>query len=85
MSKPQRNWKAELQDYVQKMYQQVPVYEVLEESGPAHRKSFRVGVWMNKEKIGEGEGSSKKEAQTCAAQEAMECILMKRSARGHSS
>lgn len=71
ISEPHRNWKADLQDYTQKNYQQTPVYEVLEESGPAHRKVFRVGVWIQGKKMGEGAGSSKKEAQTQAAKEAL--------------
>ena len=57
---PHRNWKAELQDHAQKNYQQTPVYKVIEESGPAHRKQFRISVWVNEEQWGEGEGSSKK-------------------------
>ncbi len=71
VAKPHRNWKAELQDYVQKNYQQTPTYVVLEELGPAHKKKFRVGVWVNEEKWGEGEGSSKKEGQTEAAKNAL--------------
>ena len=68
---PHRNWKAELQDYAQKKYQQTPIYEVVEEGGPAHKKHFRIVVWINKVKWGEGEGSSKKEGQTAAAQNAL--------------
>jgi ribonuclease-3 len=68
---PLRNWKAELQDYAQKNYQQTPVYKVEEESGPAHRKLFRISVWVNEKQWGEGEGSSKKEGQTAAARDAL--------------
>ncbi len=68
---PPRNWKAELQDYAQKKYQQTPLYEVLEESGPSHQKKFRVSVKIRDVKVGEGEGLSKKEAQTQAAQSAL--------------
>jgi len=68
---PLRNWKAELQDFAQKNYQQTPVYKVISESGPAHRKLFRISVWVNEEKWGEGEGSSKKEGQTEAAKNAL--------------
>lgn len=70
---PLRNWKAELQDYAQKKYQQTPVYTVIEESGPAHKKKFRIAVWVNETKWGEGEGSSKKEGQV----EAARCALLK--------
>ncbi|MFZ0565979.1 MAG: ribonuclease III [Chlamydiales bacterium] len=75
--KPARNWKAELQDYSQKTYQQTPIYEVIEESGPPHRKTFWVAVWINERKLGEGKGFSKKEAQTNAAKQAMEELFQK--------
>jgi len=71
VASPQRNWKAELQDWAQKNYQETPLYTVLEESGPAHKKDFRVGVWVQDQKWGEGTGSSKKEAQTSAAEDAL--------------
>ena len=71
VAKPHRNWKAELQDYAQKHYQQTPSYVVLDESGPAHKKVFQIAVWVNDKKWGAGEGSSKKEGQTEAAKNAM--------------
>jgi ribonuclease-3 len=71
IASPQRNWKAELQDWAQKNFQETPRYEVMEESGPAHQRIFRVAVWVQSEKKGEGTGSSKKEAQTHAAQDAL--------------
>lgn len=74
IAQPHRNWKAELQDYTQKKFQETPVYEVIEEVGPAHGKIFRVGVWINEKKMGVGEGTSKKEAQTEAAKNALKKI-----------
>jgi ribonuclease III len=68
---PQRNWKAELQDYTQKYYQQTPHYVVLEESGPAHCKIFHIAVWIDEKKWGEGAGASKKEGQVQAAKDAL--------------
>jgi len=53
VASPQRNWKAELQDWAQKNFQETPRYEVLDESGPAHKKQFRIGVWVHKEKKGD--------------------------------
>ncbi len=72
LAKPSRNWKAELQDYAQKKYQEPPHYETVEESGPAHQKHFKVAVFIRSEKVGEGEGGSKKEAQTQSAKDAIE-------------
>lgn len=74
IAEPHRNWKAELQDYTQKTFQQTPIYTVLEESGPAHKKMFRVAVSIKEGKMGEGEGSSKKEAQVQAAKDALQQI-----------
>ncbi len=49
-----------------------PVYKVLKEWGPDHAKNFLVGVYLKDEKIAEGEGSSKQEAEEAAANKALE-------------
>lgn len=72
---PMRNWKAELQDYTQKMFHSVPMYTVEKEEGPDHEKSFYVTVCIQDQILGEGTGSSKKEAQMIAAQNAYLKIL----------
>ncbi len=64
---PLRNWKALLQDYCQKKFQQTPIYQVLSETGPDHSKIFEIIVIVNKEEFGRGRGASKKEAQQAAA------------------
>lgn len=74
IAQPQRNWKAELQDYAQKNFQNTPEYRIVDETGPAHKKIFYVSVWINGEKKGEGKGSSKKEAQVSAAENALKKI-----------
>jgi len=48
-----------------------PIYRVLEEWGPDHAKHFIVGVFLNKELIAKGEGSSKQEAEIEAAKQAL--------------
>lgn len=68
---PLNNWKALLQDFCQKNYQQTPVYQVLQESGPDHSKTFTVSVLVHGQEIGQGSGASKKEAQQAAAEAAM--------------
>jgi ribonuclease-3 len=68
---PLRNWKALLQDYCQKKYQQTPVYEVLNASGPDHSKVFDISVLINQQELGRGKGASKKEAQQAAAADAL--------------
>lgn len=68
---PLSNWKAVLQDYCQKTFQSTPKYIVQEESGPDHSKVFKIAVYVNDEAVGQGVGSSKKEAQQAAAADAM--------------
>lgn len=72
---PMRNWKAELQDYTQKMFHSIPTYKVEKEEGPDHEKSFYVTVCIQNEILGEGIGNSKKEAQMIAAENALLRIL----------
>ena len=71
---PARNWKAELQDYAQKEFQETPTYSVLTEEGPPHQKEFLVAVLVHGKQVGEGKGSSKKEAQIEAARIALQGI-----------
>lgn len=68
---PLRNWKALLQDYCQKKYQQTPTYDVLQASGPDHSKVFEISVLINQQELGRGRGASKKEAQQAAAADAI--------------
>lgn len=71
LKKPLRNWKAELQDYSQKKHQKPPIYKVLKESGPDHSKIFHVIACIDDADVGEGAGSSKKEAEQAAAEDAL--------------
>ena len=64
--------KTQLQEYLQEHYKEIPQYEVLEETGPAHRKSFKVAVFFKKTLLGIGIGLSKKEAEEEAAKNAVE-------------
>lgn len=68
---PLSNWKALLQDYCQKKYHTPPTYEILQQSGPDHSKTFTIAVIVNEEQLGIGTGSSKKEAQQGAAENAL--------------
>ena len=71
LSAPLRNWKAELQDYSQKKHQKPPVYKVLKETGPDHSKIFHVIACIDDQEVGRGEGSSKKQAEQAAAEDAL--------------
>jgi ribonuclease-3 len=72
---PISNYKAVLQDYSQKKHQKAPVYTIISEAGPDHSKTFIIAVSINEEEVGRGEGSSKKEAQQVAAQNAVERLI----------
>jgi len=60
--------KSRFQEAAQDIIGITPTYKVLGEEGPDHAKEFRVGVYLDKEKIAEGTGTSKQEAQTSAAE-----------------
>lgn len=64
--------KSMFQEKSQEMVSVTPHYKVLAESGPDHNKKFVIGVYLNKEKIAEGQGFSKQEAQLDAAHKALE-------------
>jgi len=63
--------KSRFQESAQEIVGVTPSYRVLEEEGPDHDKLFKVGVYLDKELIASGEGSSKQEAQTEAAEAAV--------------
>jgi len=67
--------KSLFQEKIQAKKQGSPLYRVLEEVGPAHAKTFRVGVFVNGKKMGEGSGKSKQIAEESAAQRALEVSL----------
>lgn len=60
--------KSRFQESAQEYVNMTPNYKVLKEDGPDHAKFFKVGVYLNKELIATGEGTSKQEAQTEAAE-----------------
>ncbi len=64
--------KSMFQEKSQEMVGITPHYKVLTESGPDHNKKFIIGVYLNKEKVAEGEGYSKQEGQLNAASQALE-------------
>jgi len=63
--------KSKFQELIQGKYKKTPLYKVLEENGPEHKRSFKVGVYFNNKKLGVGIAPSKKEAEEEAAKEAL--------------
>lgn len=66
-----RDYKTTLQELVQRESGQVLTYRLTGESGPDHAKVFSVEVDLNGQKVGEGTGHSKKEAEQMAARAAI--------------
>ena len=69
-----RDYKTELQELVQRNRANTLIYELVEEMGPDHNKSFRVEALVNDEPVGTGWGHSKKEAEQEAASNALKQI-----------
>lgn len=66
-----RDAKSLFQEMAQDKAGVTPTYEVLEQWGPDHAKNFKVGVFLEKELAGQGQGPSKQEAQQKAAEDAL--------------
>jgi ribonuclease-3 len=66
------NPKGQLQELLQSISPQSPVYKTISQSGPEHAKTFVVEVIWEKKVLGEGSGRSKKQAETAAAIQALE-------------
>ncbi|HSH17828.1 MAG TPA: ribonuclease III [Candidatus Saccharimonadales bacterium] len=63
--------KSHLQEVVQSRDGFTPIYRVLAEVGPDHDKTFTVGVFVNNELKGQGNGPSKQAGQQKAAEAAL--------------
>ena len=73
--------KSRLQEYTQRRWGTRPEYRLLEATGPDHEKSFQIEAWVDGQLMGRGAGSSRREAETAAAAEAMEAIRTERRER----
>lgn len=63
--------KSRFQEAAQEHAGITPSYQVIDERGPDHARHFIVGVYIGDERVAEGEGSSKQEAQVAAAEAAL--------------
>jgi len=70
-TKSYKDAKSELQEVVQEKLKLTPTYAVLDESGPAHQRTFKMGVYFNGKLIASGNGPSKQEAEVEAAKNAL--------------
>ncbi|MCR5756158.1 MAG: ribonuclease III [Acetatifactor sp.] len=63
--------KSNLQELIQGKLKKEFHYELLEESGPEHDKTFVAEVFMEQESLGKGQGRTKKAAEQQAAYQAL--------------
>jgi ribonuclease III len=67
-----RDAKSLVQEKSQEHLGITPEYKVLSESGPDHDKHFTIGIFFGRDRIAEGRGHSKQEAEQLAARAALE-------------
>jgi ribonuclease-3 len=67
-----RDAKSSFQEKAQEKVSITPNYKVVKATGPDHQKRFTIGVYLGKELIAKGNGSSKQEAEEDAAKNAIE-------------
>ena len=63
--------KSRFQEIAQERSKITPNYEVLSQAGPDHDRTFVVGAFIGREKVAQGEGRSKQEAEQAAAEKAL--------------
>jgi ribonuclease-3 len=66
--------KTKIQELAQAKFQLTPTYQVVEEHGPDHDKTFVVIVKIGEKTIGRGKGGSKQKAEEAAAEKGVEYI-----------
>ena len=71
--------KTKVQEIIQFQYKVTPTYEVVEEKGPDHDKSFTVILKVSSHEFAKGEGPSKQKAEEAAARDAIIKLEKKKS------
>lgn len=71
MSGEFHDFKTELQEKTQLLFNSIPEYRIIKQEGEEHKKIFTVNVYIEGRQFGTGFGKSKKEAETSAAQKAL--------------
>lgn len=65
------DFKSQLQEHAQSLWGQTPKYRLDRTEGPDHAKTFHISVMLGQEKLAEGSGRSKSEAEQNAAHRAL--------------
>ena len=68
------DYKTILQEIVQKNKGEKITYSLMEESGPAHNRLFKMSAQINSNVLGIGTGKSKKQAEQMAAKEVLKLM-----------
>ena len=68
----ERDAKTALQELLQAGGQPTPRYQILKESGPAHRRNFLVGVVLGGKLLAQGRGRTRKAAEQAAARKVLQ-------------
>jgi ribonuclease-3 len=63
-----QDFKSRLQELMQSTHRELPVYTLIETTGPAHERLYRVDVIIDGSVYGSGQGRTKKSAEQAAAQ-----------------
>ncbi len=66
------NYKSILLEYTQARQWSIPEYQVIDEYGPGHDKTFEVQVFIGQDAMGQGVGKTKKQAEQQAAKDALD-------------
>ena len=69
-----RDPRSLLQEYTQKLFKKTPEYRLLDYTGPAHQRIFRVAASIDGRDLAVAEGASKKEAGRNAARAAYDTL-----------
>jgi len=64
---PLLDYKSQLQEFSQKVFASLPIYNRLVESGPEHKRQFEIEVTICGASYGQGSGKSKKAAEQQSA------------------
>jgi len=69
-----RDAKTNLQEFLQARGHPTPRYQILKESGPAHRRNFLVGLLLEGKLLARGRGRTRKAAEQSAARKVLEAL-----------
>ena len=64
--------KSRFQELAQDRVSVTPTYDLISQEGPDHDRNFTIGVFLKSDKVAEGQGRSKQEAEQDAAEKAIE-------------